>query len=240
MTLYSTVEEEGLHMGTAYWIKYIKQRIEQNKDFICPIIGKTGSGKSYAALKIMELLNGKINKENYFFKASDFLRRACSEEGNKPGTVLLWDEIGVGLNAKQWQSKINKTMGPVFQTIRHNNLIILVTLPYLSFLDVDLRRLIQGIFETKGIDHKNKICTLKPTLVQVNQVSGKMYTKYLRVSVGGEGATPIERIQLPLANEQDLKDYEDQSRIYKNSIKESALKTILSAEEASMKPQVGF
>lgn len=229
MPVYTVNDDPNLHIGTAFWLKYIRGRVENNKDFICPIVGKTGSGKSYSALSMMKLLNGKINKDNYFFKASDFLKRACDPD-TTPGTVLIWDEIGVGLNAKQWQSKINTTMRPVFQTIRHNNLIILFTLPFFSFLDSDLRKLVHGVFETKRIDFNTKETVLKPVVTQTNQDTGKQYKKFLKVNPNGEGIAPVKRIYLPIADKESIAEYEKTAAIFKTDVKQQALKILLAME----------
>lgn len=56
-----------------YWIKYIKNRIKQNKNFMCLITGQTGSGKSWSGLKICELLNDDFNIQRVVFKGKDLM-----------------------------------------------------------------------------------------------------------------------------------------------------------------------
>jgi ABC-type dipeptide/oligopeptide/nickel transport system ATPase component len=210
MTYFRKIDDDTVTKGTAYWKKYIKWRIEHNKNFLGVFIGQTGSGKSYAALSFTELLeDGTLDMGNVFMKATDFLQRLLYilDNGAKPGTVLVWDEAGKDLNSKQWQSKVNRVINLVFQVFRKERVIVLFTIPFFSFLDSDARKLVHGIFETQNIDFKNKTVQLKPKLIQTSQDTGKVYKKYLRVH-DDSGLIPIKKIRLPLPNQDSLGEYE--------------------------------
>lgn len=215
--------------GTKYWIGYLRKRIVENKNFLGCFIGQTGSGKSYSAISLQELLaDGVIESDNIFMKSSDFIKRLV--DGNlKPGTVLIWDEAGKDLNSKQWASKANKVINVVFQVFRRENIIVLFTLPYLSFLDSDARKLIHGIFETQGIDKNTKETKIKPLLVQTNQESGKMYKKYLRV-IDNKELVPVKKIRLPLANTKLIKYYEDKKEKFSKDVYQEAYEQLLEVE----------
>jgi ABC-type dipeptide/oligopeptide/nickel transport system ATPase component/DNA-binding CsgD family transcriptional regulator len=219
-----------LSEGTKQWIRYLDRRISQNKNFLGCFIGQTGSGKSYSSISLMELIHsGVIETDNIFMKSTDFIKRL--HEGNlKKGTVLVWDEAGKDLNSKQWASKANKVMNVVFQIFRRENIIVLFTLPYFSFLDSDARKLVHGLFETQGIDTNSKEVIVKPLLIQTNQETGKMYKKFLRVKMPEEGLLPVKRIRLPMPNLEAIKYYENKKEEFSKEVYKEAYDMLMKAE----------
>lgn len=231
MAVFRTIDDEGEHIGTAYWLKYIRWRIMKNKNFMAVFIGQTGSGKSYSALGLAEeLQEGGLNMDNVFLKAGEFLKRIVAGQLKK-GDVLTWDEAGIDLNSKQWQSKANRVVNAVMQVFRKDNLIVLFTLPYFSFLDSDARKLVHAVFETQGIDFKTKEVIIKPMIIQVNQSSGKMYKKYLRVKVPGKGLMPIKKIRIGLADAAKLVTYEQKKEEFSRKLYQDAYESIMAIEE---------
>lgn len=230
MGVFSTVDDKEEHLGTAYWAKYIKHRIKKNKNFMGVFIGQTGSGKSYSMMGLADKLQeGGINMNNLFLKASSFLERLVTNQLSK-GDVLCWDETGVDLNSKQWQSKTNRMVNTIMQVFRKENLIVLFTLPYFSFLDSDARKLVHAVFETMGIDYNTKEVIIKPKLVQVNQDTGKMYKKYLRVKVPGKGLIPIKKIRLGLVDAEKLKLYEQKKDEFSRKLYQDAFNSVSELE----------
>jgi len=232
MKYFSEPDNDKLPIGTAYWVKYIRDRIKKNQNFMGCFIGQTGTGKSYSCISLAELIqDGFIDNDNVFFKATDFLKRLML--GNLPkGTVLVWDEAGKDLNSKNWQAKANRVVSVVFQIFRRENIIVLFTLPYFSFLDPDARKLVHATFETQGIDRNNKETTLKPLLIQVNQDTGKMYKKFLRVFSEEKGLIPVQRIRLPMPNEEFLKEYEKRKEEFSKQTYKEAYEALLELESA--------
>lgn len=218
-----------LGAGTKYWIRYLRNRIKKNQNFLGCFIGQTGTGKSYSAISFKELLeDGILNGEDVFMKSTDFIKRLV--DGNlKPGTVLVWDEAGKDLNSKQWQNKANKVINVVFQIFRRENIIVLFTLPYFSFLDADARKLVHGMFETQGIDKKTNESKIKPLLIQTNQETGKMYKKYLRVIDNGS-LVPVQRMRFPLPNKEFIKYYEDKKERFSKDVYQEAYNSLMQLE----------
>ena len=216
--------EQNLTPGTAYFVRYIKARIENNKNFLAVITGPTGSGKSYAGLSLMYALTGELDIDNVCLNAEDILVRINDKTKYlKPGDVLLWDEAGVDMNSKQWASVANRVINIVLQTFRHRNIIIIMTLPYFSFLDSDARKLTHCVMETQGIDRKNKTSYLKPLLIQVNQHSGKAYTKYLRVKRNTGSVVPVKAIAVKIPSKEFLVDYEKKKTRFTEELNIDAL-----------------
>ena len=214
-----SVPEPGTKFkGTGYFVKYAKSRIKRKKNMLMVIVGQTGSGKSYAALDLMkELAGDRFDMKHVHFRAKDFV--ADLNSGTlQPGDVILWDESGVDLNAKQWMSLANRIVNLILQTFRNKHLIVIFTLPYVSFLDSDTRKLLHAIIQTQSIDYDEKTTTLKPFLIQINQETGKMYRKYLRVKTEEGRTVPVKKIKTSIPPEDVLKSYEDKKTEFTNKL----------------------
>lgn len=212
--------------GTLRWVRFVKHRIKNNKNFLGVFIGQTGSGKSYSALEFADLImDGELPKENICFTASQFMKRLDDglEQHTLPkGSVIIWDETGVDLNSKDWQSKTSKIISRVMQTFRSENIIVLFTVPYLDFITKDSRKLIHAYFQTEKILLKVKCTLVKGFNIQTNQVTGKMYRKHLKVKLGSQGTTKVKTLALPMPRKELVDYYEDTSNKFKrNIIKES-------------------
>jgi len=214
----SQFKKEGMNLplGTSYFCQYIHRRILSNKNFLGAIIGPTGSGKSYAALSLMEIL-GRSNLDNVCLTAKDFLKRIdCGEL--KKGDVLIWDEAGIDLNAREWQSVSNRVIHNILQTFRSMNLIVFFTVPYFSFIDIGARKLLHSKIHTQRVNIRDKTCILKPFLLQVNQDTGKIYRKYLRVRGQAGGLTPVERMCLPIPKDEIRIPYEIKKKKFQEEL----------------------
>ena len=189
-------------------IKYIKNRIKNNKNFLCTITGPTGSGKTWSALSIASLLDSEFNINRVIFRGRE-LMKLINEGDLKPGSVIIWDEAGVDLSNRNWQSVTNKMLNALLQTFRHRNFILFFTVPYSDFVDSATRKLFHADFETQKIDKSKGTVVIKPKLLQYNSNMAKWYRKYLKWRVGN-GFIKIKRWAIPkppmdLVNEYEAK-----------------------------------
>jgi len=112
---------------------------KHNQHCLMAIIGRTGSGKSSAAIQIahetakyMSSLNG--HKPEYFFNI-DHVAIITEDEiirvmkGIKKHGIYILDDIGVGWNSRKWQSKANVIMNNIIQTFRTWNNLLILTVP---------------------------------------------------------------------------------------------------------------
>lgn len=168
-------------------VQYINDRIQnKNKNFLMLFVGAVGSGKSYAALRLAEMLDDTFDISRVCFKAKEFMDCindlvARAEKGEViKGKVIIWDEFGVEHNAREFMTISNRVINYFFQTSRHLNLIVIMTVPLLSFIDSATRKLSHGIGEMVGINSQTKCASVKVKLLQTNVMTGKEYPKYLR------------------------------------------------------------
>ena len=189
------------------WVRYIKKRIDENKNFMAIISGATGSGKSWSALSIGQLLDPEFDVSRVIFRGTDLLKLINSGKLKK-GSVIVWDEAGVDLSNRSWQSATNKLLNFLLQTFRHKNIILLFTTPYSDFVDKLTRRLFHAEFKTISIDFDKNTTKIKPLLIQYNARYGKFYYKFLRIIHREGGAVPISEWNVPSPSKELIKAYE--------------------------------
>lgn len=190
------------------WVKYIRKRtLKDNKNFLPIITGPTGSGKSWAALSIGELVDDEFDITRVVFRGRELMDLINSGK-LKAGSVIVWDEAGIDLSSRNWQSLTNKMLNFVLQTFRHMNFVLIFTVPYHDFLDVASRKLFHAEFETVSINKVKQTCRIKPKLLQYNPDLKKWYKKYLKVIKKGTGRTTLKKWNLPKPSQQLIDDYE--------------------------------
>ena len=189
------------------------------------------SGKSYAAIKLAETMDKSFGVNRIVFTAEDFIALLKKDDLAK-GSIVIWDEVGVGLNSKQWFSMFNKVVNWVLQVFRRRNLIVLFTTPDAKFIDSDTRRLIHGEFLAKGIDHKRKVCTMRFLQYENNPSPSinKVYNKYLRGNAYRH-LTKIVRVHFSLPSKSLIREYEVRKKAYDMKLVDSAESSIAMADK---------
>jgi DNA-directed RNA polymerase subunit RPC12/RpoP len=183
---------------------HIKNRLKRNKNYLGVICGETGSGKSFTALCHGELLDPDFSIDKVCLNAKKFM---WAIQKFKAGSVIIFDEAGVGMPSREWMALSNRLLNYVLQTFRHKNLIVLFTVPDFSMIDSQARKLFHCYMQTTGIDKANKICYVKPLLIQNNPQMSKIYYKYLRVKTNGE-KTSVKRVGFGMPSKELIEKYE--------------------------------
>lgn len=214
--------------------EYIRDRLlKRNKNFLGCFVGSTGSGKSYSALRLAEDIDPTFSIENVAFKAKDFA--SLVQRDWPAGSCLVWDETGIELSSRAWQSLSNRMIHLILQSFRFKNLAVLFTLPDFSFLDVGARKLLHGLFVTKKIDPVMSQVVCQPLLLQVDPRSGKTYFKYLRVELGGQ-LVPIKRLRLGKPSFELMRAYEVKRKAFAQSLFEGIAADLAKAAPKEPKP----
>ena len=193
-------------------VRYIRRRIQNNKNFLATITGPTGSGKSWTALSIAELTDPTFTAERIIFKGRE-LMKLINTGDLKPGSVIVWDEAGIDLSNRNWQSVTNKMLNALLQTFRHKNFILLFTVPFHDFIDVASRKLFHADFETQRINKLEEVVVIKPKLLQYNSNLAKWYRKYLKVKING-AIVKIRKWKVPKPSNGLIKAYEEKKNQY--------------------------
>ena len=143
-------EEQGPFSISSKFAEIVTSEYNQSTSLL--IVGRTGAGKSNAALRICYDTAVKIAKvkggtwEDYF--GIDNIAVISNEEiynvvqkMDKKFNCFICDDIGVGLNSRKWQSQTNILMNDILQTMRTTNTLVILTVPMGFMLDKVTRNL---------------------------------------------------------------------------------------------------
>ena len=217
-------------------VQYIKDRVEnKNKNFVMLFVGATGSGKSLAGLKLAETIDPSFNIDRVNFKAKDFMNTinnlvAQSEKEEIKGKVIMWDEFGVEHNAREFMTISNRVINYFFQTSRHLNLIVIMTVPLLSFIDSSTRKLSHAVAEMQSINSREKVATAKVKMIQTNVMTGKEYPKYLRYKRNNK-QYKTTKLRFKLPSSELLEAYEKKKKAFTTQLNLEIMNKLLKSEE---------
>lgn len=200
------------------FVKYIRRRIEQNKNFLGIITGQTGSGKSWSGLSIGEMLDKDFGIDRVIFRGTELMELINSDKlPKRKGIVILFDEAGIDLSSRSWQSMTNKLLNFLLQTFRHRCFVLLFTTPYEDFVDSATRKLFHSELKTVSIDFGKKTTKIKPMLLQYNPELKKFYKKFLRVATG-HGALPLKEWNVPAPSKKLVEEYERKKNVFTSQL----------------------
>lgn len=203
--------------GYVFNSMFYRRMYQQNKNILMAVIGKTGSGKSWACLSICESWYKfkwgiEYNPKNVCFTIDDLIQRL--QNGNlRQGEILILEEAGVNVGNLDFQNKISKAFNYILQSFRSLNVGLIVNLPYFSMLNRQTRMLMHMMVETKEIDRKNKTCIIKPLLLDYNQRSGDEYHHYPKVLVDGLYAK-IHQVTYDRPSDKLVNEYEIRKKAF--------------------------
>lgn len=173
--------------GEMSFITWIKKRIKSNLNLVSVATGPTGIGKSWAMIKIGHELDNEFENRQIAFSFRQVIDILNSEWfPQKKIKTIVFDEVQISLSNRQWQSLTNRLINYLLSTFRHRNVVLLMTSPYVDFLDSQSRKLIHVEFEVKGHNQKTRLTHLRPKLLQYNSSMKKFYTHSLYVIKDGD------------------------------------------------------
>lgn len=231
-------------------IRLLHNRQEHGKNAMIPIVGPTGVGKSYCALSLMVGLylyrhgvepTAEYMLKHTFFKARDFLMHmkqysdALNNNTKLQLEETLWDETGVDASSRSWQSAQNKVISFYAQTCRNQRQIIFFTVPSLSFIDVNLRKLMHYYIEVISYDKKTNISIAKPLEIQYNLRQDKIYYHNLCFPQA-DGLLEVDFLATPKVREDIAVAYEKIKSKFTSNLNDDII-SVLNKLEAKNNPQ---
>jgi ABC-type dipeptide/oligopeptide/nickel transport system ATPase component len=149
--------------GERWAVHEIERRLEANRNIIVLLIGESGSGKSWAALRLAEQVDPGFNaKRRLVFTLDGLMALLNAPEAIQPGDVVVWDEAGIGASARQAMTKVNVIFSAIVESVRFRRFALLFTVPDLAMIDPNARRMCHLILESKGVDEAAGKTTFKP------------------------------------------------------------------------------
>jgi hypothetical protein len=166
---------------------------EFNQDISFLIVGKKGTGKSFTQLslaystacEIAEQVGGSWN--DYF----DIERNMAIVDPLKANEVMgiqdryavkVFDDIGIGWGARNWQDEQNKVKNDIFQINRVDNTVQMFSVPNQFLLDKVPRSLVSHYAETHQQFFRLGFVTIKMFEPQTIFREGKIIQPYLQIN----------------------------------------------------------
>lgn len=141
----------------------IQRRLDAGLNAIVLIIGPSGSGKSWAALKLAEMVDPLFDPKVHLVFTLDALLELLDTDGAiQPGDVIVFDEAGVGVGSRESMSKVNRIFSAVIESVRFRQFALLFTVPDLAQIDVNAVRMAHMVLESMGVDRRVGRSQFKP------------------------------------------------------------------------------
>ena len=216
------------------WIKYLLRRIKQNKNNLIAVIGKTGSGKTWSAISVCELISKEngvyFGIENIVFNLRKLMELINSGKLKK-GSCIIFDEPQVTISAREWQSKTNRVFNYLLSTFRHRNLTLFFCSPYEDLLDKSTRKLFHAKFQTVKINFNDKTCELRPKIMEYNSYKQKFYEKFLRIAFKPKDKTSyvtkkLTSWDIPKPSGDLIKVYEEKKLAFTTKLNQNILRDL--------------
>lgn len=152
------------------------------------VVGLPGVGKTTVAEDIMwafdrDAFNRPRADLKNFVHTKELFVKAVERHIEEPGRVICWEEpyiAGVengGANSRQFMSKNNLQISSIFQIMRRNRHLILLTLPFSSAFDFQARSVCHGILYITDRDQHGAIASYYK--LEPNPVHNTVYKKRL-------------------------------------------------------------
>ena len=223
-----------------YLPNYIKSRVDKNQNFVMLFVGQTGTGKSYAAMSLGEHLDPGFDIGRIVFSAEEFIYILNNDGSLVKGSVIMWDEAGVGMPAREWYSLSNKVISYVVQTFRVKGYILIMTTPSMKYIDSQIRALFHGLAQT--IDPS--LCDgnfgwAKYMHLEHDPREGKTFMRYPVIydeynrQVKIKGPNPGSgNVLFPKPSEELIEDYEAKKKDFTDSLIASASEMMMGKEDS--------
>jgi len=181
----------------------------RNQHYMAALVGPEGSGKSWTALKIAELIDPTFGPDRVMFDPHTFMESltAWKDAGETRGKMIVVDEAGVGIGSRSWYDKDQIQLNKVLQVIRSENMGMLFTLPRLSELDSQTRGRLRAMIEMDGMSPGRYADVKYLRWFPARDERSKIYRKY---PIIGDGANmrKVRRLRFGPPSEELIDGYE--------------------------------
>lgn len=220
---------KNLPVGAYYggWFTHaIMGRVNTENNCLIIVEGETGSGKSCLGLSLCQHWDPYFSARRIAFSSQEFLNLlpVVPHKG-----WVLWDEVGVWLSHRKWQSEANFQIMQVIQSFRYKFINVVFCLPSASYLDKVVREMCHYVLrlQERGIANVYRI--------KKSPYMGFTYTPFL-------GTIHSEMPTTMLWDEFRKLHAEHQERLYEESRKGLTVQERRKADqlEQALKPKDTF
>jgi hypothetical protein len=194
----------------------------KNQHFMGAVVGREGTGKSHSALTISKAVDPSFTADDVFFKPESLLEAFDSDEYGQ-GNMIVLDEAGVGLGNRSWYEKEQILLNQTLQTVRDDNMGVLICLPRLEELDSQTIGRLHALNELLEVHPDEGYAVAKwKNISMTRDGAGKTYKKYPRMRVNGVKKR-ISRFGITAPDEELVEAYEERKEAFKDELYEEAI-----------------
>ncbi len=181
--------------GEEWLRKKIRHRlIHRELNWMAVWVGPPGSGKSWSALRMAELIDEEFTMGRVGFDVNAILERVW--EWDLPrGSAVMLDEAGLAIDSRRWFEHANQALAYMVESFRFLGLAFLVTVPDPSFIDRVPRTLFNMSFDCIEVNRKQETVKVRPYLHQSNPRLGKVYHKGPKMRIPGRGWVKVRTMK---------------------------------------------
>jgi len=182
----------------------------KDQHFMGALVGPEGSGKSWTALKIAEVVDPSFSAERIMFDPATFIDALTEwkDAGETRGKMIVVDEAGVGIGSRSWYDKDQIQLNKVLQVIRSENMGMLFTLPRLSELDSQTRGRLRAMIEMSDMVPGEYADVKYLRWLPARDERNKVYRQYPVINLGGERGIKVRRLRIGPPSPELVKGYE--------------------------------
>lgn len=188
---------------------------KHEKNAVIVITGPSGSGKSMAALTLCHAVDQYFGEEGVYFDPQRLVHDAANLPRRR-GRASMFDEAGVGVHNRAWRDITNTSLIHLLQTWRVDGQLLVLTVPYKSFLDSQVIK--QCHYWIEMSDTMRGVAKLK-TIVQKEELRGNpTWFPFVRAELENGRRVRVNPLVFKLPPV-ELRDwYEAESRVFKHDL----------------------
>jgi len=224
---------------TPWLLRRVWDRInKKNEHFMGCVVGQEGSGKSYTALKIANVVDPTFNADRVIFDVTELLK-VLKDGDHEPGNFYVLDEAGVSLGRRTWQDRAQILANQALQLIRSHNLGLVFTLPRLSELDSQAQGRLQAVLEIVEKQPEEYV-KVKWKFVDPDRVDsqGNILKKYPRRKQNGYEKRITRNTFGPPQDTELVKTYEGRKTTFQDEMYERTIEKLEGNDDSGDKEEI--
>lgn len=203
----------------------------ENSNVVFTVVGDPGDGKSWASLRLGEVVHPNFSIDHVAFDILDFMRKVADDSFGQ-GEPIVLEEGSVEASAYDWHSASNRVFRTVLDTWRHQNRMAIINLPNFQALEKGARRRTDAIVEMQEAKPWKDYSQAKFKQVRYNNITDNFTTPF---PVLDSAKRKWIRFKPP---SDDLREaYEKKKEDYAAELNEDLLQELLTEKEESEQKQ---
>lgn len=198
----------------------------ENSNVMFTVVGDPGDGKSWASLRLGEMIHPNFSIDHVAFDIVEFMEKVVDDSFGQ-GEPIVLEEGSVEASAYDWHSVSNEVFRKVLDTWRHQNRMAIVNLPNFKSLEKGARRRTDAIVEMTEAKPWKGHSEGKFKKVRYNNISDQFTTPFPIL----EGMRR-KWIRFNEPSEELKEAYEQKKREYTSELNEELLAKLLEERES--------